>query len=147
MKFEFGAVVGLAIVAVVLVVLAVRREQAESVSFENEVKPLLAGKCLPCHNSAALSGNLNLETRRTAFGGSERGSFIVPGDPDNSLVYTSTDASHGAEAATETMPAVKGVTLDEEERDLLRRWIASGAEWPEGAQGHLKPLDPRPNEA
>ena len=45
------------------------------------------------------------------------------------------------------MPAVKGVTLSDGERELIREWIASGAEWPEGAEGHLKPLDPKPNEA
>jgi hypothetical protein len=108
---------------------------------------LLSGKCLPCHHSGTLSGNLSLETRRTAFGGSGRGSFIVPGDPDSSLVYTLTDASHGKQGATETMPAVKGVTLSDDERELLRRWISEGAEWPEGEAGHLKPLDPKLNEA
>lgn len=124
-----------------------RKAGEPTVDFVTQVKPLLAGKCLPCHHSGVLSGNLSFETKRTAFGGSKRGAFIVAGEPENSLIYTLTGAMHGARDATPAMPAVKGVSLNEEERELLRVWIKEGAIWPEGEEGYLKPLDISPNEA
>jgi len=115
--------------------------------FIRDVKPLLSGKCLPCHNVGTLSGELNLDSRRTAFGGSDDGAFIVPNDPEGSLIYTRTAKLHGQREAADTMPAVKGVTLTGDEREILRNWIADGAPWPMGEEGRLVPLEPRPNEA
>lgn len=119
------------------------RANEPSVDFVTQVKPLIVGKCLPCHHSGTLSGNLSFETKRTAFGGSKRGAFIVVGQPENSLIYTLTGADHGARDATPVMPAVEGVILSDRERELLRVWIAEGAHWPEGKDGYLRPLDPQ----
>ena len=112
----------------------------KKVSFEEEVKPLLTSTCLPCHHSQTLLGNLNLESRKTAFGGSDGRAFIVPGEPDSSLIYLVTENPHGKRPAFEKMPAMKDIFLKPEERDLLRRWIEQGAEWPTGESGWLKPL-------
>jgi hypothetical protein len=144
MKFEFGTLVGMGAVAAILVAVIAFWPSSPPVSFAAEVKPLLVGKCLPCHHSGTLSGNLNLESKRTAFGGSARGTFIVPGDAENSLVYTLTGEHHGGGPK---MPEVDGVELTDEERAILHDWINRGAEWPEGDEGHLEPLDPKPNSA
>ena len=113
----------------------------KGVSFENEIKPLLTSTCLPCHHSQTLLGNLNLESRKTAFGSSSAGrAFIVPGEPDKSLLYLVTEKPHGKTPAVEKMPAMENVFLQPAERDLLRRWIEQGADWPSGEAGWLKPL-------
>ena len=110
------------------------------VDFVSEVKPLLSSTCLICHHSETLLGGLNLESRKTAFGGGEGKPFIVPGEPDSSLLYLVTENPHGKRPAFEKMPAMKDIFLSDEERDLLRRWIEQGADWPSGEEGWLKPL-------
>jgi hypothetical protein len=84
---------------------------------------------------------------RGAFGGSAKGAYIIPGDPEGSLIYTITKRPHGIRPATDTMPAVNGVFLSDGERELLHEWIASGAPWPPGEGGRLTPIDIRPDEA
>ena len=111
-----------------------------SVDFSKDIKPLLASTCLPCHHSETLLGGLNLESKKTAFGSGDGGAFIVPGEPDSSLIYLVTENPHGKRAAFEKMPAMKDITLTEEERSLLRRWIEQGADWPGDEEGWLQPI-------
>ena len=82
---------------------------------------------------------LNLESRKTAFGGSDNGAFLVPGDPDASLIYRVTAKPHGDGEVVEKMPNLKGVFLTEKERASLRKWIEGGAQWPGGDEGWIKP--------
>ena len=92
------------------------------VSFEREVLPLLEKRCNQCHHPEKQRGGLDLtriETMRR--GGDELGATIIPGKPDESpLIRTLTGA------VEPTMPE-NGEPLPEEEIDLLRRWIAEGA--------------------
>lgn len=116
------------------------KKAAEVVDFTGEVKPLLTSTCLPCHHSGTLLGGLNLESRKTAFGGEGGAAFIVPGEPDNSLLYLVTENPHGKRPAFEKMPAMKDIFLTDKERSLLRRWIEQGANWPSGDDGWLQPI-------
>ena len=126
------------------------RSEPESVStavpvnFTTVIKPLFEANCLPCHHSGTLIGGLSLETRTGAFRQSDRGIYIVPGKPDDSLIYTMTRQRHGKQ--DEVMPA-DGILLSDEQREILRRWIEEGADWPQGKEGVLKPLDIQPGEA
>ena len=114
---------------------------SEEVDFIRDIKPLLTSTCVICHHSGTLLGGLNLESRKTAFGGGGGKAFIVPGDPDSSLIYLVTENPHGKRPALEKMPALKDIFLSGDERSLLRRWIEQGAEWPGGEEGWLKPID------
>ena len=113
---------------------------AGKVEFVRDIKPLLTSTCVICHHSETMLGGLNLETRKTAFGGSDGRAFIVPGEPDSSLLYLVTENPHGRIAAQEKMPAMEDIFLSDEERDLLRRWIEQGAEWPTGEDGWVQPI-------
>lgn len=95
--------------------------------FESEVAPLLARRCIGCHDSTSRKGGLDLSRRQTALAGGARGNAINPGSPETSLVWLLTEA--------ESMP--KGLApLSAQEKRLLRDWIDAGAEWP------LKRVDP-----
>ena len=109
-----------------------------------EIRPVFAKRCVPCHNSETISGKLNLESRKTAFGGSDNGAFLVPGDPEASLIYRVTESPHGDGDIVEKMPNLKGVSLTEKERASLKKWIEGGATWPGGDDGWIKP--PKSNE-
>lgn len=113
---------------------------AVPVDFAKDIRPLLSSTCLPCHHSETLLGGLSLESRKTAFGSDGGKAFIVPGEPENSLIYLVTENPHGKRPAFEKMPAMKDVFLTDAERALLKRWIKEGAVWPGGAQGWLEPI-------
>lgn len=105
------------------------------VNFTTQIKPLLAQRCVSCHNDETFAGNLILQNRKMAFQPVTSGPVIVPGDASKSALYislTRPDTDHKA------MPAV-GHRIDPKEVDLFKRWIEQGAEWPEGEAGVISP--------
>lgn len=111
-------------------------EASKKVSFATEIKPLLESRCLVCHNTGTLLGHLNLENKKLAFEPGPNGPFIVPGKPQASKLYTFTLISPDK---LEAMPPTKH-RLSDAEKNLLRDWIAQGAEWPEGPEGTLETI-------
>jgi hypothetical protein len=89
-----------------------------------KVRSILSDKCFACHgpDTAKLKAKLRLDVRDIAI---KRGA-IVPGKPDESELVqriTSVDPS-------EVMPPLKtNKTLTAGEKQLLRQWIAEGAEY------------------
>src|SRR5206468_4344111 len=91
--------------------------------------PLLADKCFACHGRDAehREGSLRLDERDIALKGGDSGEpAIVPGQPDKSelvrRVFSMSD--------DERMPPPKSKKeLTAAEKDLLRRWVAEGAEY------------------
>ncbi|MCA9044831.1 MAG: DUF1549 domain-containing protein, partial [Planctomycetaceae bacterium] len=103
--------------------------QQKSVNFKRDIRPLLSDKCFACHgpNEKSREGGLRLDQRAGAFGTADSEEpVIVPGDASKSLLIqriTSDDEN-------ERMPPPKhGKPLTAAEIDLLKRWVASGAEW------------------
>jgi mono/diheme cytochrome c family protein len=98
---------------------------AEPVSFSRDVQPLLAERCFVCHGPDEAEGGLALHESKGAFAETDSGELaIVPGKPDESELIRrllSTDED-------ERMPADDD-PLTEQEIQLLRDWIASGAEY------------------
>ncbi len=88
--------------------------------FETEVAPLLARRCLGCHDSVSRNGGLDLSGRSAAFAGGVSGNAINAGSAASSLVWLMAEA--------ESMP--KGLApLSTAEKRLLREWIDDGAPW------------------
>ncbi|MDX1383572.1 MAG: PQQ-dependent sugar dehydrogenase [Thermoanaerobaculia bacterium] len=104
--------------------------QDEPVDFESEVRPLLATYCWECHgpNRAMREADLRLDRKSFAFADLGGYHAIVPGEPGASEMYL----RMSSEFAEDRMPPyTTGVELDFFEIDVIRRWIAQGAEWPE----------------
>ena len=97
------------------------------VDFDAEIAPLLAGRCLECHNSVKRSGGLDLSAEPSAIKGGDSGRVLVKGIPDESELLRRVRTG-------EMPPESRGISqkLPEQEIDLLERWIATGAEWPKG---------------
>ena len=108
------------------------------VSFLTDVKPILKENCVRCHNEKSLFGGLDLTNRGDAMRGSTSGKVILPGNPDGSLILGALGLEHGK--SEKAMPAA-GPKLSEEEKDTLRRWIEQGANWPEGEEGIIAPVE------
>lgn len=101
--------------------------------FEARIRPLLAKHCYACHSQTAMAG-LRLDSRTAILKGGKSGPALVPGKPEESLLWQAVEHSH----ARLRMPP-KG-KLEEPDLQNLRTWIASGAEWPEEKGGDNKPL-------
>lgn len=98
------------------------------VDFVKQIKPILADRCVECHNSETLLGNLNLQTRALAFSKRETGPVIVPKNAEKSMLYLVLTLPAKDKKA---MPAT-GHRIPKDEVNLIRQWITEGAQWPEG---------------
>lgn len=100
---------------------------AGTVSFQNDVVPILEANCLGCHNQNLSKGDLSLATSTHLL----EGGYLIPGDPDKSdLIALVVSESPGK---APSMPK-EGEPLTETEVAVLRQWIAEGAAWPDGLQ-------------
>lgn len=107
------------------------------VDYFKEVRPLLETRCHDCHQGGKAQGGLRIDDHESMLsGGESEEPAIVPGKVDESALIeriTSRD-----EAVV--MPP-KGDPLSNEEIALLKRWIESGAAWP---QFDVASFDPTP---
>jgi hypothetical protein len=95
------------------------------VDFDRQVQPLLT-RCLACHGAGKAEAGLRLDGRETATSVLESGGqAVVPGDADASLLLQRISAADPAERMPPT-----GEPLTADEIEILRRWIAQGADWP-----------------
>lgn len=101
--------------------------------FVKQIKPLIAERCVECHHSESMLGDLNLQSRKLAFGKRSGGPVIAPGQPERSLLYVALTLPPKEKKA---MPAT-GHRIPKDEVELIRRWIEEGAKWPEGEEGFV----------
>lgn len=96
-----------------------------SKDFHDKVWPILKAKCLECHHAKDRQGALDLSSRAAMLKGGHSGAALVPGEPDSSLMIELIEFDE--------MPPRKAKTprVSKAELDLLRRWIASGAAFPD----------------
>ncbi|MCA9027415.1 MAG: DUF1549 domain-containing protein, partial [Planctomycetaceae bacterium] len=94
------------------------------VDFANDIAPIFEQHCLRCHNPGNAKGDFSLATIDHA----RENGYLSAGEPDASyLLELVTPPSENEPPA---MPK-DGEPLSDEQRELLRTWIAAGAEWPE----------------
>jgi hypothetical protein len=96
----------------------------DSPDFEEHVLPLLFHRCFSCHSEKVTEpkGGLRLDSADELRGSG----VVVAGIPDKSEMLRRVSLSHDDE---DLMPPLKGggQPLNESEQELLRRWIAAGA--------------------
>jgi mono/diheme cytochrome c family protein len=94
-------------------------------SFREDIQPILAKHCYACHGPDEAEAGLRLSDREGAFAETYSGSrAIVPGDVEMSLMIDRISS----EDEYERMPP-EGDPVPPEEIELIRKWIAAGAEW------------------
>ncbi len=124
------------VLAALLVAAAAPVFAAEAkLDFATQIKPILASRCLSCHQSGALFGELNLENHDMAFKKRRNGPVILPGRPDSSMLYLVLKLPPKEMKA---MPP-NGHRIPDREVQLIHDWIKQGAEWPAGAEGVIRP--------
>ncbi|MEE2941036.1 MAG: DUF1549 domain-containing protein, partial [Planctomycetota bacterium] len=107
---------------------ASERSAEDAPDFALDVRPLLARRCFACHGNdeETREAGLRLDLREEAV--ADRGGFpaIVPGDSGASELF-----ARVTDDVDPMPPEHAGEMLEEHERDLLRRWIDSGAPYAE----------------
>lgn len=104
---------------------------ADPVDFNKDVKPILEQNCVACHNAkhAKDNGHYRLDEKADAFKPHRDKNTISPGHPEDSLLYSNTQLDPKEDRH---MPPKSRDQLSKEQTDILKRWIAEGANWPDG---------------
>lgn len=105
---------------------------AESeIDFDRDIRPILSDNCFACHgpDEAHREGGFRLDRKESAFSTADSGeSVIVPGKPEASELITRI-LSDDSDLRMPPADSTKSLTPDQIE--LLKRWIAQGADWQE----------------
>ncbi len=96
---------------------------AQKVDFNTQIKPLLEKYCMECHN--ADGDSYPIELKDDAF------DHIVEGDPEESPMYFVLVSDDEDELMP---PADFERPMSDEQIELIKTWIAEGAEWPDDAE-------------
>lgn len=114
-----------------------------AVDFVRQIKPIFADRCIECHNSETINGELNLQNRDLAMKKRKDGPVIIPNKPDKSMLYVVLTLPSSEQKA---MPATAH-RIPKTDIETIRRWIAEGAKWPDGKDGAIEPKAKRPKGA
>ena len=94
------------------------------VNFNRDIRPILSDKCFACHglDKLARKADLRLDRRESAV----ETKAIVPGEPEKSAVI---ERIFSTDDETVMPPKKSNKPLTDDQKALLRRWIAEGAEY------------------
>jgi len=107
-------------------------------SYNEHIRPILVENCFACHgaDSGSREADLRLDRREDAI---EYGA-IVPGDPDSTVVL---DRVYSDDPEEVMPPPETKKQLTAEQKAMLSRWIAEGAEY-EPHWSFIPPTKPAP---
>jgi len=97
-------------------------DPSDGALFRSTIAPILQNRCLKCHNSNNAKGKLSLVSLASALEGGKSGAAIVVRNPDESELMERIESGE--------MPE-EGPPLTENEIRSIRKWLDTGASWPE----------------
>ena len=102
--------------------------RSAEVSYNRDILPILSAKCFGCHgvDAGQRQAGLRLDIATDAYAVRSGRRAIVPGKPQASELMRRLQSS---DADVVMPPVTSEQTLTANERGLLRRWIAAGAEY------------------
>ncbi len=91
------------------------------IDFQRDIRPILSNRCFKCHGPALQESGIRVDSRESAM----KAKVVVPGQPEKSVMILRVLGDE-----IERMPPPEaGPRLKPAEVDLLKRWIAEGAEY------------------
>ena len=102
-------------------------EEPKPLDFNRDIRPILSDKCFACHglDEKKREADLRLDEASGAVSGAG-GRVIVPGDPGASVLWERIVTDNTDEVMP---PPESNKSLDDREKELIRRWIEQGAEY------------------
>ena len=115
--------------------------EAAKVDFVKQIVPILETNCVSCHkpSNKEENGEYDITTRALAIEGGDHGTSLVPGNPEKSRMYT--DLIRKDDDKRRMPPPKNSDALKKEEIELIKNWIAQGAEWDETIVLKQRPKD------
>jgi uncharacterized membrane protein len=89
-----------------------------TVSFANDILPIIESRCINCHGGERTQEGLDLKTHASLMTGSSNGPVVTPGDAANSLLVEL--------VVTQKMPK-RGPKLTPAQVQLITDWVNQGA--------------------
>ena len=89
-----------------------------TVSFANDILPIIQSRCINCHGGDRTEEDLSLKTHADILTGSKDGAVVSPGDAANSLLVEL--------VTTQKMPK-RGPKLTPAQVQLITDWVNQGA--------------------
>lgn len=110
--------------ATTLVLTAAAWSAPGKIEYNRDVRPILADNCFACHgpDSAARKADLRIDNREDAI----KSEAIVPGKPDKSPLVERIFSTEKSELMP---PAKTNKKLTAAQKEILKQWIAEGAEY------------------
>jgi len=98
--------------------------QHTRLDFNRDIRPILSENCFYCHGQDGnkREADLRLDVRQAA----EEGGAIKPGDSENSGIIS---RIYAGDPEVVMPPPKSNRRLSDEQKELLKRWIAEGAEY------------------
>jgi WD40 repeat protein len=90
-------------------------------TYDDDIKPIVQRRCLPCHSSSEMRASLNLETFQGVMKGGGSGDVVKPGRAGISMLYKVLAREEGVPQ----MP-LGGAKLPDTEITKVRDWIQAG---------------------
>src|SRR5262245_2626554 len=114
------------------------RPSADRVGFARDIRPIFNKRCVACHGGVKRAGELSMLMKDRVLRPAKSGDVpVAPGGPDNSELIVRVTAG---DDEGRMPPPEHGPRLSTREVELLRAWVAQGADWEE----HWAYVPPRP---
>src|SRR5437868_14901577 len=97
-------------------------QPAKKVTYDEDVRPILARRCFTCHGNGEARNGLSLETFAGVMKGGASGDAVQPGRPATSLLY---QAVAQEKDGIVKMP-LGAPKIPEAELAVIREWIQQG---------------------
>jgi hypothetical protein len=111
-------------------------------NYAEHVAPVLKKHCNGCHNSEETRGDLDLTSFAALMTGGTSGPVVVPGRPDESLLFLL-----AAHRESPRMPPGNRPRIPARDLEVLERWIREAAPRIDATTGGLVPPLPSPRPA
>lgn len=100
------------------------------IDFQRDIRPILSDNCFRCHgpDPETRMVNLRLDLRDAATSKRENGTAVVPGSPEQSLLWQRVSQE---KPARRMPPPTANKILTADQKETLKRWIEQGATWKE----------------
>jgi WD40 repeat protein len=107
----------------------VELDRKEPVTYDKDIEPIFLKRCTACHSGTIKESRLDMGSYEGLVKGGKRGSAIVPGKADSSLLYKMAGRTQKPH-----MPPKDEEPLTPEELALIKLWIDQGAKAPSGVR-------------
>ena len=112
-----------------VLVLLISTPQATTPDFNRDVRPILSRYCFKCHgpDQQARQGGFRLDVRQLALAAADSGDpAIVPGNAGDSELVRRVFSGDQYEVMP---PPETNTSLTNQQKEILRQWVASGADY------------------